>query len=276
MAMIADRRHPREPTHTRSSDATHAPHSGNVTGRAEIGQERSQWRIDAATLAIAANRLDTIERFYLDELGLAGTRHRDLLQLSAGAAELRFEAASDDSEPFYHFALLVPGNRFAAARDWLAVHAALLARPESEETVFAFHAWNALACYAHDPAGNIVELIAHRGLEESPSRGAFGAAELRGISEVGIVTPDLLAALQELRAAGLELWSGEVSGPREGFAFVGRQAHTLILCPPGRPWLPTGRPAERHPLETVLGADAGGRIVVRVGHDAAVDAAHRP
>lgn len=190
-----------------------------------------------------------------------------------GPAELSFAAASGGGEPFYHFALLVPGNRFAAARDWLAASAALLPRPESEDTVFAFDAWNALACYAHDPAGNVVELIAHRGMEASPEDGAFGAAELRGISELGLVTPDLVAALQELRVGGLELWSGEVSGSREGFGFVGRQAHTLILCPPGRPWLPTARPAEPHLLEAVVGAGEGERIVVRVGDDGTVDVA---
>ena len=190
-----------------------------------------------------------------------------------GAAALRFEAASVGSEPFYHFALLVPGNRFAAARAWLAARTPLLARPESEETVFAFDAWSALACYAHDPAGNIVELIAHRGMEESPERGAFGAAELRGLSELGIVTPDLVAGLGALHATGLELWYGEVSGQRQGFGFVGRQAHTLILCPPGRPWLPTARPAEPHPLQTVMDAGEGDGVVVRVDHDGAVDVA---
>jgi hypothetical protein len=189
---------------------------------------------------------------------------------------VHFQGTSDGGEPFYHFALLVPGNRFAAARDWLAARTPLLARPQSEETVFAFDAWNALACYAHDPAGNIVELIAHRGMEESPDRGAFGPAELRGISELGIVTPDLVTALRALRAPGIELWYGEVSGPREGFGFVGRQAHTLILCPPGRPWLPTARPAEPHRLQAVMDAGEGDRIVVRVGHDGAVDVGRRP
>ena len=193
-----------------------------------------------------------------------------------GGAALRFEAASDGSEPFYHFALLVPGNRFAAARDWLAARAPLLARPESDETVFAFDAWNALACYAHDPAGNVVELIAHRGMAESAEPGAFAVAELRGISELGIVTPDLVAALRALRAAGLELWSGEVGGPREGFGFVGRRAHTLILCPPGRPWLPTARPAEPHRLETVMEAGDGACVALRVGPAGAVDVARRP
>jgi hypothetical protein len=62
-------------------------------------------------------------------------------------------------------------------------------------------------------------------------------------------------ALGEL---GLELWSGAVPDSPSGLGFVGRKAHTLILCVPGRGWLPTGRPAEVHPVEvTVSGAAAG-------------------
>lgn len=50
----------------------------------------------------------------------------------------------------------------------------------------------------------------------------------------------------------------------QGFGFVGRQAHTLILCPPGRPWLPTGRPAEVHQLEVAIGDGESQDILVRV------------
>jgi len=208
-------------------------------------------RIHKATLATNASKLGALQRFYLDELGLNGGRDERELRVSVGADELTFAAAAGD--PFYHFALLVPGNRFEAARDWLAPHSPILPDSESGELVFDFDNWQALACYAHDPAGNIVELIAHRGVDESGETGAFGAAELRGVSELGIVTTDLVAALDRLRASGLELWSGNVTGPREGFGFIGRKAHTLILCPAGRPWLPTGRPAEQHPVEVVVG-----------------------
>jgi hypothetical protein len=209
-----------------------------------------QWRITGTTLAVAAGRLDEVERFYCAELGVSGMRDAEELRLEVGAAVLTFAAASE-GEPFYHFALLVPGNRFEDAREWLRSGMPLLAHAETERTTFDFDFWDASACYAHDPAGNIVELIAHRGLEDSTEAGEFRAAELRGISEVGIVTDDLLAALERLRTGGLELWYGEV-GRHEGLGFVGRKAHTLILAPTGRPWLPTGRPAESHPVEVAL------------------------
>ena len=129
--------------------------------------------------------------------------------------------------------------------------------------MFRFDAWDADACYVHDPAGNIVELIAHHGVAEALGRGAFHAGELAGISEAGLVVTDPPAAAGTLAAVGLELWSGGVEG-EDALAFIGRQAHTLILCAPGRPWLPTHRPAECHPVTATVAAGGGETVTVRV------------
>jgi hypothetical protein len=213
--------------------------------------------------------LAAMERFYVDELGLSrsGSDH-DGLTLRAGPATVGFLNHPRARRPFFHFALLVPGNRFDAARRWLGAQASLLSRPDDDRTTFRFDSWHALACYGHDPSGNILELIAHDGIGESGATGAFDAGELRGISEVGLVADDVLDGVTALRRAGLELWDGELDSAGGGLGFVGRQAHTLILCRPGRPWLPTARPAESHPVTITL-AGADGSVVetgVRDGH----------
>jgi hypothetical protein len=235
-----------------------------TSGRDEDEQGESRPRLVAARLAVAPHHIDAVEQFYVGELGLSGERDSDELRVAIGTVPLTFAPSYSDGEPFYHFAFLVPGNRFDAARRWLAASTPLLARPESGETMFDFDFWDAQACYAHDPAGNILELIAHRGVAESPETGDFAGSELRGISELGIVTSRLVAALEKLGSAGLKLWYGEVSDERETLGFVGRKAHTLILCRPGRPWLPTGRPAESHPLDVTIGAVGRRDVVVRV------------
>src|SRR5262245_59858987 len=84
-----------------------------------------------------------------------------------GETKLRFAPA--EGEPFYHFALLVPGDRFDAALERARERVELLG------DVFDFDFWDARAFYFHDPAGNIVELIAHHGLEENARAGAFAA-----------------------------------------------------------------------------------------------------
>src|SRR5215216_3465556 len=195
------------------------------------------------TLEVPVARLAGVAQFYESALALplAG-------RLAFRTGETELELRPSRGEPFYHVALLLPGDRFAAALEWAQSRTTLLPEPD---TVFDFDFWDAQACYFHDPAGNIVELIAHRGVARSGRTGAFSAAELVGVSEVGLVGDPaaLAAALRE--GLGLGVWSGSVDDPG-GLAFVGEQARTFILAPPGRGWLPTGRPAEPHPVEAVI------------------------
>ena len=183
--------------------------------------------------------------------GLAGF-YGETLELPLEAetiriGETRLRFAPGDGEPFYHFALLAPGDRFEAVLAWAKERVELLG------DVFESDDWHSHAVYFHDPAGNILELIAHSGLEENDRSGEFAAEELVGFSELGIVgdRPQLLGRLE---SAGLELWDGTVDGENR-LAFVGEQGRTLILASPGRGWVPTGRPAQAHPVELVLELD---------------------
>jgi catechol-2,3-dioxygenase len=209
-------------------------------------------RIAHVELQVPGSAMDALARFYGEELGLPGEHRRHALSVAVGGAELVFTPAAGDARPFYHFALLVPGDRFDAARSWIARHTQLLAG-EDGAAVFDFADWNAEACYFHDPAANIVELIAHHGVGDRPQEtGGFCATELIGISELGIVVANPASAAEVLhRELGLALWSGAVDDTG-GLGFVGRQAHTLILTGAGRGWLPTGRPAERHPVAVTI------------------------
>lgn len=147
-----------------------------------------------------------------------------------GASRLSF---SGEGDAFYHFAFLVPGDRFAAAEAWAAERVELLA-------TIPFAAWDARACYFHDPAGNIVELIAHGGIGEAGRSGPFAPGELLAISELGLPGADPA----ELEAFGLPAWDRF-----DPLVFCGRRAHTLIAVPVGRGWVPTRRPAEVHPAQ---------------------------
>jgi hypothetical protein len=182
--------------------------------------------------------------FYGGELGLP----LDGDAIVVGETSLRFEL--EDEGAFYHFALLVPGDRFEAALTWARRRVELLG------DVFDFEAWDARAVYFHDPVGSIIELIAHHGLEENRRAGGFAADELVGFSELGLVGDQQLL-LAELEDAGFELWDGTIDEP-DSLAFVGERGRTFILAPPGRGWLPTGRPAEPHPVEARVELDGDG------------------
>jgi catechol 2,3-dioxygenase-like lactoylglutathione lyase family enzyme len=216
-------------------------------------------RIARAELAVAAARLEAVAGFYAQTLGLAVERRHGRVVIPVGSDVLELVATPDGTDPFHHFALLVPGDRFDAACAWLGERVEPLARDDGG-TVFAFDFWDARAVYFHDPAGNIVELIAHAGMaERSGAAGDFSATELAGLSEVGIVVDDPAAAVATLeRDLELELWSGDAAQ----LAFVGAKAHTLILAPPGRGWLPTGRPAEPHAAAVTVTGGAADAVVL--------------
>src|SRR4051795_4179907 len=138
-------------------------------------------RFVEVTLAAPAQLIAELDRFY------AGM---------TGETTLRFRAG--DGEPFYHFALLLPGDRFDAAHAWAEECSGLVGG------VFEFESWDARAVYFLDPAGNIVELIAHRGLEENGRAGEFRAEEIVGFSELGLVGN----RAERLAELDLPLWSG--------------------------------------------------------------------
>jgi len=201
--------------------------------------------------------------FYGDALGLR------LVPADAGGVgvvggETTLEFRAGHGRPFYHYAFLVPGDRFDAAHRWAAERVDILPDEGTGAEVFDFEHWDARALYFHDPAGSIGELIAHRDIGASGAAGRFHPDELLGFSEVGVVgdPPPFADALAETFA--LPVWSGSVTG--EGrLAFVGDKARTLILARPGRPWLPTGRPAEAHPVEVVLAGVEDGEVHLRTG-----------
>ena len=203
-------------------------------------------RFEQVTLATSAD----VDDFYARVLGLGPAPY------SVGETTLEF--VRGEGEPFYHYALLVPGDRFEAALEWAGERVELL--PGADGVVFDFDNWDAHACYFADPAGSIVELIALRGVGESATPGKFHAAELVGFSELGLVG-DRSAMAVELARIGIDIWSGTVDEP-DRLAFAGERARTLILAPPGRGWLPTGRPAEPHPVHAVVSTGRPGAMDV--------------
>ena len=209
-------------------------------------------RFSHVLLQAPEGSLSILEDFYIEQLGFERTEQSGVM---IGETGLVFEGGP--GEPFYHFALLVPGNRFDETLEWIAERTEVLPDLETGEVLFDFDNWNALACYFHDPVGNIVELIAHRGIDESNADGPFTAAELVGFSELGLVgdKAELAAALH--RELGLEQWAGDLEHEAR-LAFVGEKARTFIVSPEGRGWLPTGRPAEAHPCDVELSETRSG------------------
>lgn len=151
------------------------------------------------------------------------------------------------ARPSHHVALEVAEDRLVEASAWLGRASPLIALRDGE-TIVDFPNWAAHSVYATSPGGHVVELIArHRrpwqpwiAPGSAPEEEVHGSNLVRGISEVGICTPDVGALVDRLEALGERLWFGD---PATGFAAVGDESGLLICVREWRPWFPTDRPA---------------------------------
>jgi catechol-2,3-dioxygenase len=146
----------------------------------------------------------------------------------------------------YHVAFNVPRNKLPEAKRWLAQRATLLWKDGWDE--FGFPSWDARAIYVHDPAGNLVELIARQALANEAST-PFGTDSLLCISEVGFPVADVATSVAMLTSS-LEV--EPYDGQSAEFAPLGDEQGLLIVVKEGRPWFPSGIPAGTWPLTVTL------------------------
>ncbi len=188
--------------------------------------------------------------FYGDALGLpvvGNAAHEVAFQ--AGRTRIRFRRAPPGTTPTYHFALRVPGNQFREAKSWLADRTELLRDGDQDE--FDWDFWGALAVYAQDPAGNVIELIAFADLPPLAAD-EFGAASILGMAELGLPVADVDAAVVDLRDTfGIGLWDRDEITP-ERLTPVGDRGATFLVVRVGRIWH-LGEAAADHSLEVTLG-----------------------
>ena len=203
--------------------------------------------------------LAATQHFYAEILGLpthpSGT---DRVTVVVGTSTLVFHPAPASEDPFYHVAFTVPANQIAAAQSWLQARLQLL--PVSETDYIAdFRNWEAKSVYFHDASGNILECIARAPLQNSSTQ-PFGPDSLLGLSEVGLVVPDVPAYCRLLEQTHriLPFPRGPVLPE---FATLGTDEGLLIVSGQGRGWVPTRRPAVAYPLHLTLRHQGTSRIV---------------
>lgn len=170
--------------------------------------------------------------FYSEVLELPTQLGSEGLVVQIGATQLSFSQGSDPA--IYHFAFNIPENKLESAMSWMRGRANLLVPSWQEGPVVHFESWNADSVYFLDPAGNILEFIAHHPLKNGRS-GAFTRDDMLYTSEIGLVVEDFEVALQSLSKAGLTPYMP----PSRTFAAVGDPNGLFIVVSKDRVWLPT-------------------------------------
>lgn len=205
-------------------------------------------------LRLAAADPEGLGEFY-EELGLAVVPRTEGVVVSFGRTDVAFERAAGGEDPFYHFAVTIPENRFEDAYEWLDDRVGLLPDVETGKTRFEFGAYlNATACYFRDPAGNIGELIARHSLDNgAPTSERFGPQHLLAVSEIGLVVDDVPAVARILVDPVGET---DLGGGGE-FRMVGDEHGTFIVVDEDRPWFVGGDDPGVYPTTVVADVDAG-------------------
>ncbi|MFO7168503.1 MAG: hypothetical protein DIU80_010825 [Chloroflexota bacterium] len=209
-------------------------------------------------LELLAPDLAAQHRFYTQVLGLPAERTDTALALQIGASRLIFRPAPAGWSGVYHFAFIIPENRYEQAAAWLEQRTPL--RPDGDgRTRFHFEDWNADAVYFTDPAGNIGELIARHSLPNAVSHD-FTPRDILSVNEIGLATDDVPATVEQLCAQlGVQVYRGQGS---DSFTAVGDQEGMLIVVRRGRRWLSEpGREAEALPTRVTLEAGGARRVL---------------
>lgn len=191
------------------------------------------------TLHIRSRNIARQRAFYAHTLGFEVVEAAaDSLVLQIGRSRLIFHEVAGH-ETIYHFSLRIPEAQFDEAVKWLEERVPLL-QNSTGETSFHFESWNAHAVYFHDADGNIGELIARHAVADD-AISPFDTRSVLEINEIGIVVPDVPAAVQKFETEyGLTPYLGRTA---DDFTAVGDAHGLLIVSRIGRPWYPVGIPA---------------------------------
>ena len=184
------------------------------------------------TLAIEAQH-----HFYTFVLELPETsRSSAAFSVQVGESTLEFIQAEGDFH--YHFAFNIPSNALNDAKSWLEFRTPLRkggAPDIAGKDLFESVNWEARQVYFRDPAGNIGELIAHRTRPASTAQ-TFGPSSLLEISEIGLVTDNVLEKVRTLEIQfELEPYRQDAD-PQ--FTAVGSVTGFFIVVKTGRKWFP--------------------------------------
>ena len=171
------------------------------------------------------------------------------VSFAAGASTLTF-VRSENVRPVYHFAFNISPMQLQQALTWTKARTAILPVAEYGQEIADFVSWNARAFYYRDNNGNILEFIARYNLD-TETDGPFDSSSIISISEIGIVTDDVVA--ERMRIS--EVYHVPVfSQPplADNFTAIGDDHGLFILSKTHRPWHPNEVPAASYWSRTLF------------------------
>lgn len=210
-------------------------------------------------LHIKTGRLEDTHFFYADVLGFEVLRKNEQsITFKTGATRLVFQQSDQHEPTTYHLAFNIPSNQIIEALNWISSKTEVLDVAPNEK-IADFSNWNAKAFYFLDNNSNILEFIARFDLQHDSYK-AFDANSILSISEIGLVTSDVIKTCQTLKEKfNLDLFTKQ--SPTSHFAVVGDDQGLFIVVTEKRPWFPTQIPSSKSPLKIVFEVDGAKHVL---------------
>ncbi|MAT41419.1 MAG: hypothetical protein CL609_03685 [Anaerolineaceae bacterium] len=199
---------------------------------------------------ITNHSLQDLANFYTKLLAKSPLEYIDqYLRLQVGTTQLSFKHQKSDRPARYHFAIHIPENQFTNAHAWMGQQVKLIINNEGKD-MFYSESWDADSLYFYDPAGNILELIAHHRLDNKSNK-IFNAHSLLSVCEIGIAADNVAQQVDALKTQ-IDVNPYRTSVDPE-FTPVGDAQGLFIVVKQGRTWFPnTGIPAEHLPVNVTV------------------------
>ena len=192
-------------------------------------------------IELLSNNIKETEQFYNNILNIkTNSKNENEVSFLVGTTRVSFQKSTVE-HPNYHLAFEIPNNKLEEAFKWLEQRTTVL--PVTDDSQFStFEAWNAKSFYFYDNNGNLLELIC-RFDADNQSDAVFDNKSILFVSEIGIVTSDVLSTAEELISQyGLGYYAKQPK--TENFAVLGDENGLLILVSPDRNWFPTTKKAQ--------------------------------
>ncbi|MDF2960786.1 MAG: Glyoxalase/bleomycin resistance protein/dioxygenase [Paenibacillus sp.] len=194
---------------------------------------------------LLTHQLASLKYFYTGVLGMPLIREQaGTFTVRAGRSLLQFEERLS-IEPYYHFAMAISENQLDSAEAWLAArHIDMYRFADGKHQLYSVN-WHATSLYFHDPAGNIVEFIAHHSLA-NVSEGDFTIEQIRSLCEIGLPVEDVPRMSAFLNGS---YGFGTYKNSDSQFAPLGDMEGLFILSKVKRIWLGSHQQAAVFPVE---------------------------
>ncbi|UTH15036.1 hypothetical protein [Macrococcus epidermidis] len=194
------------------------------------------------TICLQTKEISNLKEFY-KKIGFNSVVKDNNLIIQLNDSKIIFENNSNESRPYYHFAIDIAPKDFESLKKTISEKVFLLTEDNNDEIYFEHI--NAKSFYINDPSGNIVEFIARNQFDNDNSK---NIRYIR-ISEISLVTNKVNQTFKQLENYKFRERDNELIEEGLNFICSSEEKEYILLTKEGRRWLFSDKLSKSFPLQ---------------------------